>query len=85
LIIRAYNDSKTYDAIASNSLVGIKGTIGKEIIKTKNTMEANVAIQAQEYKKALQLISGESTEDYYNRGTIQTLLAYQNALGSSIS
>ena len=51
----------------------------------QHTIEANDAINKQEYEKALQLISWNSSEDYYNRGTIQTLLAYKNGLQSSIS
>lgn len=51
----------------------------------QDTLQANEAIKQQEYEEALQLISWNTSEDYYNRGTIQALIAYKNALESSIS
>lgn len=51
----------------------------------EDTIQASLAVDKQEYETALQLISGNTSEDYYNRATIQTLLAYQNALQNSVS
>ncbi|MEI8008636.1 MAG: hypothetical protein WCI00_04450 [bacterium] len=65
--------------IQSNTL------LEQKIINIENTIQANEAVKKQEYEKALQLISGNQSNDYYNRGTIQTLLAYKNALQSNIS
>lgn len=84
-IIQAFSEWKTYDVLDSKQTVDIESRVGQKVMKIQHTVEANQAIQQQEYKKALQLISGNTSEDYYNRGTIQTLLAYQNALESSIS
>lgn len=84
-IIRAFNEWIIYDTLASTSPNIAQNILGQKIIKIKNTLEADKAIQKQEYERALQLISWNTSEDYYNRGTIQTLLAYQNALQSTIS
>ncbi len=84
-IIQAYNEWKMYDILASKKTVDIESKLGQKVTKIQHTIEANKAIQQQEYKKALQIISGNTSEEYYNRGTIQTLLAYQNALENSIS
>lgn len=84
-IIQAFSEWKIYDALDSKQEIDIQSTVGKKIMNIQNTIEANKAIQQQDYQKALQLISGNTSEEYYNRGTIQTLLAYQNALESSIS
>lgn len=83
-IINAGNESSFYDKIWGN-ITDTRSTIGKKIINIQNTLQANEAIKKQEYEKALQLISWNKSEDYYNRGTIQTLLAYKNALQSNIS
>lgn len=84
-IIQAFNEWKIYDTLESKDPIDIQSRVGQKIIKIQHTIEANTAIQQQDYIKALQLISGNTSEEYYNRGTIQTLLAYQNALESSIS
>lgn len=60
-------------------------SLSQKIFNIQNTFQANEAVKKQEYEIALQLISGNTSEDYYNRGTIQTLLAYKNALQSDIS
>lgn len=83
-IIKAANESKVYDALYGNTKVS-SDILAKKILHIQNTFEANKAINNQEYEKALALISGSTSEDYYNRWTIQTLLAYKNALQSSIS
>lgn len=69
----------------SKQKIDIKSAVGQKTMKIQHTIQANKALQQQDYKKALQFISGNTSEEYYNRGTIQTLLAYQNALESSIS
>jgi len=51
----------------------------------QNILQANKILQNQDYEKALALINGTHSEDYYNRATIQTLLAYKKATQSSIS
>lgn len=51
----------------------------------QQTLQANNATKKQNYQEALQLISGTTSEDYYNRATIETLLAYQNALQNDLS
>lgn len=84
-IIRVFNESTFYDGITKNIPIDTTTTIGKKIMNIQNTLQADKAIKNQEYEKALQLISGNKSEDYYNRGTIQTLLAYKNALQSNIS
>lgn len=85
LIIKAFNESKLYDWLSNNITIDTKTTIGQKIMNIQNTIQANQAIKEQEYEKALQLISWNNGEDYYNRWTIQTLLAYKDALGNSIS
>jgi hypothetical protein len=71
--------------LSQNTPTHTTSKLGQKITNIQNTLEANDAIKKQEYEKALQLISGNTSEDYYNRGTINTLLAYKNALQSSIS
>lgn len=83
LVIQAFNTWKIYDALATNWTIQWENN--KKAIKIQNTREANKAVQKQEYEKALQFISGNTSEDYYNRATIQTLLAYKTALGKDIS
>lgn len=84
-IINAFNEWKIYDGLAGKIPVDIESILGQKIINIQNTLQANEAIKKWEYEKALQLISWNKSEDYYNRWTIQTLLAYKNALQSSIS
>ncbi len=84
-IIRAFNEWKLYDTLSGNTPINTQSILGQKITRIKNTLQANQSMQKQEYEEALQLISWTSSEDYYNRGTIQTLLAYKNALQSSIS
>lgn len=84
-IVQAFNESKIYDALDSKQKIDIKSAVGQKTMKIQHTIQANKALQQQDYQKALQFISGNTSEEYYNRGTIQTLLAYQNALESSIS
>jgi uncharacterized protein (DUF2164 family) len=54
-------------------------------MEIENTLQADTAIEQQKYEQALKLISGTSSQDYYNRGIIQTILAYKNALQTDIS
>ena len=84
-IIGAFNESNFYDWLSGNAAIQSKTLLGEKIVHIENTIQANEAVRKQEYEKALQLISGNQSNDYYNRGTIQTLLAYKNALQSSIS
>ena len=84
-IIKAFNEGKIYDTLAGNSKISADTPLGKKIIDIQNTLEANQSVRQQDYEQALQLISWTDSDDYYNRWTIQTLLAYQNALQSSIS
>ena len=84
-VIRAFNEGRLYDTLSWNISVNTKSALGQKIVSIQNTLQANEAIQQQDYQKALQLISWNTSQDYYNRGTIQTLLAYKNALQSSIS
>ena len=84
-IVKAINESKIYDGLENNSPINKNTALGQKIANIQNTIQANDAIKNQEYEKALQLITGDSSEDYYNRGTIQTLLAYKDALQSNIS
>lgn len=42
-------------------------------------------MQSWEYEKALSLISGEKSEDYYNRGVIKSMNAYTLASGTDFS
>lgn len=84
-IIRAFNESKLYDTLAWKTSIDTESVLGQKITKIQNTLQAQQAVSNQDYTEALQLISWNTSEDYYNRGTIQTLLAYQNALQSSIS
>ena len=83
-IIQAFNESKIYDMAFTQSPVYTRNSVGKKIVNIQDTLKASDAIKKQEYEKALQLISGDTSEDYYNRATIQTLLAYKNALQSTI-
>ena len=84
-IIKAFNESKFYDWLSGNTVIQSNTLLGQKIINIENTIQANEAVKKQEYEKALQLISWNQSNDYYNRGTIQTLLAYKNALQSTIS
>ena len=84
-IIRSFNESKIYDVLAGDISVSVDTPLGKKIMNIQNALQANQSVQQQEYEQALQLISGTNSKDYYNRWTIQTLLAYQNALQSTIS
>jgi len=84
-IIRAFNESKIYDTLAWKTPIDTESILGQKIINIQDTLQAKQAVDNQEYEKALQLISGNTSEDYYNRGTIQTLLAYKNGLQNSIS
>lgn len=74
-----------YTALSWNMPVVSWSILGQKITNIENTLQANEAVKKQEYEKALQLISWNASEDYYNRWAIQTLLAYKNALQSSIS
>jgi len=84
-IINAANEGKLYDALSRDTDIPVTSTLGQQIATIEQTIQANEAIKSHEYEQALLLISGTKSEDYYNRGTIQTLLAYKNALQSSIS
>lgn len=84
-IIRAFNEWKLYDTLSWNLPVNTESILGQKILGIQNILQANEAIKKQEYEKALALISWNTSEDYYNRGTINTLLAYKNALQSSVS
>ena len=84
-IIRAFNEWKIYDGLSGRTSIDTTTTLGKKIASIQNTWEADKAIKKQEYEKALELISWNTSQDYYNRGTIQTLLAYKNGLQSTIS
>ncbi len=85
-IIKAYNEDKVYSAIIwTPTNINEQSSIGQHIKNIQWTLAANQAVKNQEYDKALQLISWTTSEDYYNRWTIQTLLAYQNALQSTVS
>lgn len=84
-IIRAFNEGKLYDALSWKTSVDAQSVLGQKIAHMQDTLQAGEAVKKQDYENALQLISWTSSEDYYNRWTIQTLLAYQNALQSSIS
>lgn len=83
-IIQAANEWNLFDALYKGETPTSK-KVAKKIDQIQNTFEANNKIKNQDYETALSLISGTRSEDYYNRGTIQTLLAYQNALESNIS
>lgn len=84
-IINAANEGKIYDTIANNQQPDPSSPIGQKIMEIENTLQADTAIEQQKYEQALKLISGTSSQDYYNRGTIQTILAYKNALQTDIS
>ena len=84
-IIKAFNEWKIYDGLAGKIPVDTTSILGQKIVNIQNTLQANEAVKKWNYEEALQLISWNTSEDYYNRGTINTLLAYKNALQSSIS
>lgn len=84
-IINAFNTWIAYNTLNWGSSDISGKNLGQKMTQIQNTLEANKSIQKQEYEKALQLISWDTSEDYYNRGTIQTLLAYQNWLKNTIS
>lgn len=85
LIIKAFHESKLYDNIVGNTIQKPNTILEQKIVSIQNTIQANNAIKNHEYEKALQIITWNKSEDYYNRGTIQTILAYDNALQSEIS
>jgi len=64
-IIQASYESKTLTTLQHT----------KEIVQ-----HINIYIGIEDFDTALQLITGEKAEDYYNRWTIKIALAYQNAL-----
>ncbi len=85
-IVKAVNEDKVYSAIYwASTNINEQSSIGKHIKNIQWTLAANEAIKKQDYETALQLISWNTSEDYYNRWTIQTLIAYKNALQSSVS
>lgn len=84
-IFSGYKESKIYDALAGNTSLPLDTQLGKQLNKIQTVLLADQAVQKQDYEQALQIISGTKSEDYYNRWTIQMLLAYKNALQSSIS
>ncbi len=84
-IIKAFNEWKIYDGVVGKIPVDTASVLGQKIVNIQNTLQANEAVKKWNYEEALQLISWNTSEDYYNRGTIHTLLAYRNALQSSIS
>lgn len=84
-IIKAFNEAKIYNARDSNVSITPTSNLWAEIVKARNTRETNELIKQQEYEKALQNMSWSQGEDYYNRWTLQTLMAYTYALESNIS
>lgn len=80
-IIKAFNESKIYDNPWDNA----KKALGAKIISMENTLKADLALKEGQYEKALLLISWNTSEDYYNRWTLQTILVYKNALQSNLS
>lgn len=84
-VVQATNEGKLYDKIYSNKDIYTSAKIDQEINHIKNTLQANEEIKNQNYETALTLISGNTSEDYYNRWTIQTLLAYKNGLQNDVS
>lgn len=84
-IVQATNEGKIYDKLYSNKDIYTSEKIDQEINHIKDTLQANEEIKNQNYETALTLISGNTSEDYYNRWTIQTLLAYKNGLQNNIS
>lgn len=85
LIVKAFNESLFYDSISGSKNITNNTRLEQKINAIQNTLQANEVIKKQEYEKALQLISWNKGDDYYNRWTIQTLLAYKNGLQSNIS
>jgi len=85
VIIKAFNEWKIYDGLAGKIPVDTTSILGQKIVNIQNTLQANEAVKKWNYEEALQFISWSTSEDYYNRGTIHTLLAYKNALQNSIS
>lgn len=83
-IIKAANESKAYDMIRNNTSP-LSSLLTEKLQYMEATIKANTAIQNHEYEKALNLISWTTNVDYYNRGTIETLLAYEHALQNTIS
>ncbi len=51
----------------------------------QNLLKASSAVQQYQYEKALLLITGQKSQDYYNRWTLQTLIAYQDALQKTVT
>lgn len=84
-IFQAIREGKVYDNIYSNKEIYNSENIQQETLHIKKTITANEAIKNKNYETALTLISGNTSEDYYNRWTIQTLLAYKNGLQKNIS
>lgn len=82
-IIRAVAEGRFYEALSNGEPVS--GLLGQKIANIENTIKANEVMEKQDYESALTLITGTKSEDYYNRWTIQTILAYKNALKSNIS
>lgn len=75
--IKAVEESKTYNTTSN--------TLSQEMIDIQNIMKANKALQNQEYEKSLTYISWDNDIDYYNRWTLQMLLAYKNAIQNDVS
>ena len=85
IIIRAFNDSLLLDGVSGRRNIDKYTDIANKTMEIKRTIKADEAIQKKEYEKALALSSGNKVTDYYNRGVIQTLLAYDNALHETLS
>lgn len=83
-ILQANNESKIYEALYTQNIPATTRRWQKAT-NIQNIHEAYLATKNQEYEKALSYISGTDSEAYYNRGTLQTLLAYQNATQNTVS
>ncbi len=84
-IINAFEEEKIYQNINNPAFTTSQSDIAQQILHIQQTVAANKAVQDKKYSQALAIISGATSQDYYNRGTIQTLRAYENALQSNIS
>ena len=84
-ISRSFSEAKLLDGLSGKKDMRIGSDIEKRIRQIEDTIAADDAMKKQEYEKALRLISGDSDQDYYNRATIQTLIAYKNAIQDTLS
>jgi len=77
-----YNEYEATNSIESYSWLN---NLPTEITEKINEIESYQFFKEHKYAEAIQAITGQSSRSYYNLGTLKTLRAYNQALGSTLS